>query len=160
MKANATTHITSQNFYGATVSYDNTLTIPTSWTFSSQNGELTFVVPTNNNGIPVAINVNDVCGNYYLLYAMPVNYLYLEISNGNDNITVTLQEEGDDLSRSQTIDQPWSIEVCNAASGIVMATRSSTSRSVSIPTSVWPKGLYIVKATVGKEELTEKIIVK
>lgn len=117
-------------------------------------------MPTNNNGTPVIINVNDGCGNYYQLYAMPQAYLYLEITNGEDEINITLHEEGDDSSESLALDQPWSVEICDAASGVVMATRSSTDRSVSIPTSAWPKGVYVVKATVGKTELTEKVVVK
>ncbi len=160
VKPNEYTYITSPNFYGATASYNNIGVIPNYWTFIPEDCYLRFFMPANNNGYPVVIDVHDGCGNNYQLYAIPQNGLYLEISNGNDDITVTLQEEGNDSSRSQVLNQPWSIEVCNAASGMVMATRSSTSRSVSIPTSAWPKGLYIVKATIGKEELTEKVIVK
>lgn len=160
VKPNEYTYITSPNFYGATASYNNIGVIPNYWAFIPEDCYLRFFMPANNNGYPVVIDVHDGCGNNYQLYAIPQNGLYLEISNGNDDITVTLQEEGNDSSRSQVLNQPWSIEVCNAAFGMVMATRSSTSRSVSIPTSAWPKGLYIVKATIGKEELTEKVIVK
>ena len=41
-----------------------------------------------------------------------------------------------------------------------MTTLSSTNRSETISTAGWPKGIYIVKVTVGKEELTEKVMVK
>jgi hypothetical protein len=41
-----------------------------------------------------------------------------------------------------------------------MNTQSPTSRSEIISTIGWPRGIYIVKATIGKEELTEKVIVK
>ena len=155
-----TTVVTSPNFVGATVSYDNTGVTPTYFFLEPITSKLYFTMPTNNNGYPVIINVNDGCGNYYQLYAMPQNNYYLEIFNEDGEITVTLHERGNDSSKSLTIDLPWTIEICNASSGVVMATQSSTSRSVSISTSTWPKGLYIVKATVGKEELTEKVIVK
>ena len=42
----------------------------------------------------------------------------------------------------------------------MMATQSSTSRSETISTVGWPKGIYVFKVTIGKEELTEKIMVK
>ena len=56
--------------------------------------------------------------------------------------------------------EPWTIEVINAATGQVMATQSSTSRSETISTAGWPKGIYVVKVTIGKEELTEKVMIK
>ena len=160
VKPGYTTVVSSPNFEGGTASYDNTGTTPSYFYLDPTISKLYFTMPTNNNGYPVVINVNDGCGNYYQLYAIPQNYLYLEISNVDGEITVTLHEKGEDSSKSVVTNQPWTIEICNASSGVVMATQSSTSRSVSISTSTWPKGLYIVKATVGKEELTEKVIVK
>lgn len=160
VKPGYTTVVSSPNFEGGTVSYDNIGTTPSYFYLDPTISKLYFTMPTNNNGYPVVINVNDGCGNYYQLYAIPQNYLYLEISNVDGEITVTLHEKGENSSKSVVTNQPWTIEICNASSGVVMATQSSTSRSVSISTSTWPKGLYIVKATVGKEELTEKVIVK
>ena len=160
VKPGFTTVVTSPNFYGATVTYDSNGTTPSYFYLEPTTWKLYFTMSTNNNGTPVIINVNDGCENYYQLYAMPQAYLYLEITNGENEICITLHEEGEDSSKSLALDQPWSVEICNAASGVVMATRSSTDRSVSIPTSAWPKGVYAVKATVGKTELTEKVVVK
>lgn len=159
VKPGFTTVVTSPNFIGATVTYDSSGTTPSYFYLEPTTWKLYFTMPTNNSGTPVIINVNDGC-NYYQLYAMPQNNYYLEIFNEDGEITVTLHEKGEDSSKSVVTNQPWTIEICNASSGVVMATQSSTSRSVSISTSTWPKGLYIVKATVGKEELTEKVIVK
>ena len=44
--------------------------------------------------------------------------------------------------------------------GRVMTTLSSICRSETISTVGWPKGIYIVKVTIGKEEQTEKVLVK
>ena len=33
-------------------------------------------------------------------------------------------------------------------------------RSETIFATGWPKGIYVVKVTIGKEELTEKVMVK
>ena len=65
-----------------------------------------------------------------------------------------------DSDRGISVNLPWTVEVRNAATGRLMATRSSTSRSETISTVGWPKGIYVVKATIGDEELTEKVIVK
>lgn len=62
--------------------------------------------------------------------------------------------------KDSTPDESWTLEIINAATGQVMATQSSKNRSETISTVGWPKGIYIVKVTIGKEELTEKIMVK
>ena len=157
VRANATTYITSPNFYGASVSYSSSGATPTIWSFSPEYGDLTFV--TTNTSTPVVINVHDGCGNDYVLYAYPSSLYSINVFSGESSITVTLVQDGD-ASKDFTPDQPWTIEIINAATGRVMNTQSPTSRSEIISTTGWPKGIYIVKATIGKEELTEKVIVK
>lgn len=157
IKANATTHIVSPNFYGATVSYSSSAAIPSIWAFSPTYGDLTFV--TTSASIPVVINVHDVCGNDYVLYAFPSSSYSMNVSNGGSDVTVTLVADGDD-SKDFTLDEPCTIEIRNATTGELMAMQSSTNRSKTISTTRWSKGVYIVKVTIGKEELTEKFIVK
>ena len=111
--------------------------------------------------MPVYINVIDGCGNSYQLIALPDNSpaTCFAISYGDNSITVTLNEDGDS-EKGIEIDQSWTVEVRNATTGALMVSLSSTSRSEIISTIGWPKGIYIVKVTIGKEVLTEKIIVK
>lgn len=157
VKANATTYIKSANFFGATVTYGSGGATPSYWNFSSTSGDLYFV--TTNTSIPVVINVHDGCGNDYTLYAFATSQYSINVSSGEEGITVTLVEDGD-ASKDFIPEEPWTIEVINATTGRVMATQSSTSRSETISTAGWPKGIYVVKVTIGKEELTEKVIVK
>ena len=157
IKANTVTTITSPNFYGATVTYSSSGATPSSWGFNPTTGILNF--NTLNTSAPVIINVHDGCGNNYTLYAYASSYYSINVSNGEGGITVTLVEDGD-ASKDFTLDEPWTIEVINAATGQVMATQSSTSRSETISTAGWPKGIYVVKVTIGKEELTEKVMIK
>ena len=154
IKANTTTTVTSANFYDATVTYGSGAT-PTAWAFNPSDGVLNFKAPAGST--PVVINVHDVCGNNYTLYAMPLSYS-INVSNGESGITVTLVEDGD-ASKDFTPEESWTLEIINAATGQVMATQSSKNRSETISTAGWPKGIYIVKVTIGKEELTEKIMV-
>lgn len=153
------TNITSPNLIGATVSYDNTATIPSYFYFDTTQWKLYFIMPTNNNGIPIMINVTDGCENYYQLYAMPVNSKNLNISSDDNGITISLNEDGDS-DTGLSLDQNWTVEIRNATTGALMATQSSSSRSATISTAGWPKGIYAVKATIGKEVLLEKVIVK
>ena len=157
IKANNFTTIFSPNFYGATVSYSSSGAIPSSWSHNPNTGVVSFY--TTNTSAPVIIYVHDCCGNDYVLYAYPSSLYSINASNGVNFITVTLVEDGD-ASKNFTPNQSWTIEVRSAATGELMTTQSSTNRSETISTIGWPKGIYVVKVTIGKEELTEKVIVK
>ena len=157
VKTNTNTSVFSPNFYGATVSYSSSGATPTSWNPDLTNGWLYFT--TSTPSVPVVINVTDGCGNSYTLYAYGMSQYKLNVSSGEGGITVSLVEDGDS-DRNISVDQPWTVEVRNVTTGQMMATRSSTSRSETISTVGWPKGIYVVKATIGDEELTEKVIVK
>ena len=157
VRASATTYITSPMLIGATASYSSSGATPSYWSFSPTNGSITMV--TNNTSIPVVINIDDVCGNHYVLYAFASSQYSMNISNENNEITITLNENGE-FQRDIAYDLPWTIEVHNAETGELKVTLSSTNRSESISTAGWSKGVYIVKVTIGKEELTEKIIVQ
>ena len=157
VRTNTGTTVTSANFYGATMTYSSSGATPTGWGFQPDNGVLNFT--TSSTTAPVIINVTDVCGNSYVLYAFGSSQYNINVSNDGNCITVTLNDD-DDSQRNSSIDQSWTIEVRNLTTGQLMATQSSTSRSESISTLGWPKGIYVVKATIGDEVLTEKVIVK
>ena len=157
IKTNSNTTIFSPNLYGATVSYSSSGAIPSSWSHNPNSGVVSFY--TTNTSIPVIINVHDGCGNDYVLYAYPTSLYSMNISNEGNCIIVTLVEEGD-ASKEMILDQAWTLEVRNATTGVLIATKSSTSRSESISTVGWTEGVYIVKVIIGKEELTGKAIVK
>ena len=157
IRTNATTYIKSANFYGATVTYSSSGATPSIWGFSPSYGDLTFVTTTPNSA--VVINVTDGGGNSYVLYAYATSQYGLNVSNEGDYIIITLDDD-DDSQRSSSIDQSCLIEVRNLTTGQLMTTRSSTSRSESISTVGWPKGIYIVKVSIGEEVLTEKVIVR
>lgn len=159
VKPGYNTVITSHNLIGATASYSSSGTTPLYFSLNSTQGQLQFTMPTNNNGIPVLINVTDACSNQFQLYAMPQNSYYLSISYEGSNINISLNEEGDAL-RSSSIDQPWSYEIRSATRGDLKASGIINSRSITISTAGWPKGIYIIKATIGKEDTTEKFIVR
>ena len=93
------------------------------------------------------------------MYAMPQNTLYLNLSSGENDIKITLGVTND-TSRNLNSECPWTLEIRNVTTGELMTTRTSMNRSTSVSTLGWPKGLYVVKAIVDKEELTEKVVIR
>lgn len=158
IKPNVTTYITSQNLIGATTSYNNSGTTPSYWGFSSTEGRIVLVAPSNNSNTPIFISVDDVCGNHYQLYAMISNASHLITSYSNNMITATIKEKNDSKSASQITS--WKLEIINATTGRLMANLSSNDSSALVQTSGWSKGIYIIKATVGDDVLTDKVMVK
>ena len=159
VKPGYNTTITSLNLIGATASYSSSGTTPSYFSLDPTLWKLYFTMPTNNNGIPVIINLTDLCGNQFQLYAIPQSSYYLNISYEGSNINISLNENGNTL-RNPSIEQPWSYEIRSATRGDIKASGKVYSSSTTISTAGWPKGIYIVKATIGKEETTEKIIVR
>ena len=153
------TIITSPNFLDATISYDNSATTPSFWEYNTQYGDMRFVMPASNNGIPIVINVTDSSGNNYQLYAMPNNGNYLNFSSDDNSVTITLSENGNS-QRDLIHVKSWTVRIQNAITGELMVTQSNTLPLAKIYTSKWPKGIYVIKVTIGKEILTKKMIVK
>ncbi len=159
VKPGVSTVITSPNLIGASVSYDHTGTTPSSFSLDSSQGKLFMVMPANNGGKPIIINIADACGNHYQLYAIPQGSYHLNISYEGSNINISLNEDAV-ATKSLMHDQPWSYEIRSATMGDLKTSKKINSRSTTISTTGWPKGIYIIKAIIGKEEATEKIVVK
>lgn len=159
VKPGVSTVITSPNLIGASVSYDHTGTTPSSFSLDSSQGKLFMVMPANNGGKPIIINIADACGNHYQLYAIPQGSYHLNISYEGSNINISLNEDAV-ATKSLMHDQLWSYEIRSATMGDLKTSKKVNSRSTTISTTGWPKGIYIIKAIIGKEEATEKIVVK
>ncbi len=160
VKPGSRTVITSPNLMGgATVTYDNSGIAPLYPTLDLRQGKYYFTMPTNNGGTPVVLNVNDVLGNHYQLYAVPRNSYYLNISYTDNNIDVSLIND-DNPTKEISCTQQWSYEIRSATKGELKTSKKVNSNSTSISTAGWRKGIYVIKAKIGEEEATEKIIVK
>lgn len=156
---NVQTYITSKNFIGATISYDNNLSIPTYWCPDTQNGSLRLVVPTSMGNMPVNVCVDDACGNHYTLTLIPSGAKSLNVISRENYIIVTL-DNSNYTQKSYTINKPWNYEIRNATTGELKIVQTMESSSAYISTSGWSKGLYIVKATINKDVISEKVIVR
>lgn len=152
------TSIISPMLIGATASYSSTATIPSSWNFNPSSGEIVTVMPSYNNNIPIVINIDDIFENTFNLYLFSTTSKSIETSYGDNSLTITLNDNDDEEGSHE--DVPWTMEIRNAMTGELMTTRNSTSRTLTVSTAGWPKGMYVVNVTVGKETWSEKIMKK
>ena len=157
VRTNYSTTVTSPNLYGATVTYDSSGATPSAWGFHPDQGLLYFTNSTPNT--PVVLNVTDGCGNSYVLYAYATSQYGINVSSGDNSITVTLNEDGDN-SETLRSNEPWTMEIRNAMTGELLTTQNSSIRSTTISTAGWPKGMYVVRVTIGNEVLTDKVVIK
>ena len=100
------------------------------------------------------------------------SYAYnMSISGGNGQLTVEITQE--DLSSSEnrgagtqqkvpaSKELPaWTLEVYEATTFKKMSSAEVNGNSRTLDTSSWPKGIYIVRAIVDKEILSEKITIQ
>ena len=54
----------------------------------------------------------------------------------------------------------WYLEVCNAQTGERMTNMKVCGTTLTLDTSSWSTGVYVVRATIGKEVYCEKVYVK
>lgn len=54
----------------------------------------------------------------------------------------------------------WILEVVNVQTGIQVILRKVEEMSTSFDTSVWESGIYLIQAKIGKDILSEKIMIK
>ena len=90
---------------------------------------------------------------YYIPVIRSTPPYYLSVNFDEETMTVTLDD-------SSLNNQNWTLEVYNVMSGKNVVTQNVSGNSVSINTSGWKRGLYAARITIGKEVLTEKVVVK
>ena len=142
-------HLLSPSFVGATYSYTGDAT-PTYWL----PGYDTLDVGMPSTGSTILIHI--YCANgedYYLPIIKSYPPYYLSVGFDGDILTITLDE-------SISADQTWTLETINMVNGEKVVTRNVSGNCISLNTSGWKRGIYAVRATIGKEVLTEKIQVK
>ena len=167
----------SPNFVNKNISYSNTT--PAGWQYNSSSGEITVTYPTGSSTSPIVISVQNNtyvsnCDNNYQILVMPNSVLstyYMKVNTNSGKLEVSLQtlfsrDESlksmeDVFQRSDdNVDIPWMLEVYNATTGEKVVDEKVTDNSITIDTTGWKSGVYVVKAVVGGEVLSEKVIIK
>jgi len=97
-------------------------------------------------------------GGYLLNLSPSDGSLLVELQKGEDEAA-----SADDRCEAGTdgkIPLDWTLEVYNATNSKKMATVQVTGNRYTLDTLSWEKGIYIVRAVIGKEILSEKISIK
>ena len=76
-----------------------------------------------------------------------------------DSDVSSLFDDGIDILNS-TQQVSWKLEAYNATTGQKAFNRDVDTESVTIDTTGWVPGVYLIKATIGVDTLTEKVVVK
>lgn len=160
--------INSPNIIGATVTYGGTTT-PYFWSCNTTTGILTTAFPPYTGGtIVVNVNRNGVSYGLPIVATLNSGYLSVVLTGGQMTVSLVL-ESGDedmisipDISPSTSIadDFVWTLEVYNVLSGEKTFQQEVSGDSQTIDTSGWKPGIYIVRAVVDGETLSEKVVVK
>lgn len=148
-EANTSVHIWSPKLIGATVTYTGDAT-PSYWLI----GYNTIDVNMPSTGSAIVIHVICEAGDdYYIPVIRSTPPYYLSVNFDGDAIIVTLDDSALD-------NRDWTLEIYNLMNGEKVATQNVSSNSVSLNTSGWKRGLYAARAIIGKEILTEKVVLK
>jgi len=155
--------ITSPNLVGASVDLIAGNTIPTSWSHDSVNGILQVGMPSTA-GLAASVRVIDSAGGYYVLPIMtsedPISVLSVSQTNNQLEVTLDQQDRAEIPNMSESGRQKWTLETYNAATGRKVYSVTVEGSKYTIDTTDWKPGVYIVKASDGKKEWSEKVVVK
>jgi hypothetical protein len=90
------------------------------------------------------------------------NNLMMSVTHVNDQLEVTLdqQNRAETPNMSESGRQKWTLETYNAATGRKVYSVTVEGSKYTIDTTDWKPGVYIVKASDGKKEWSEKVVVK
>ena len=147
--SNTSVHIFSPKLIGATVTYTGDA-IPSYWL----QGDNTIDLRMPSSGSTIVVQVHCSTGDIYYIPIIRFHYLYqMSVSQNGESVTVTLDESVID-------NQVWTLEVYNTTTGKKIATQNIVGRSVTFNISDWKRDLYVVRAIVDKEVLTEKMQIR
>ncbi len=144
--------INSQNLVGATVSQNGGNATPTSWQFNSSSGVLIVGMPSSV-GSTVVVKVISSGG---AIYNLPIT----TIASDSGQLLLSRADNSIEVSFDVEDANSWSMEVSNAITGEKVYSKKEIGSSHSINTDGWKSGIYIIKATNGKESLENKIAIK
>jgi hypothetical protein len=151
--------ITSPNLVGATATQIGGNITPTSWSFDSVNGILEVGMPSTT-GCAAVVSVVDTTGTTYVLPITAQNSVQMLSVSQEDNLLEISIAQQDRMNVSELERQKWTLETYNASSGRKVYSAIVEGSKSTIDTSDWKPGVYIVKASNGNQELSEKIVVK
>ena len=152
--------MTSSDFNGATVSYTSPSPYPT--------------ISTSGNTVTVRLHASTMFSNCLLhfvkgdkviefrLRANPAFFddpiLMANISNeGSSVVNIVLSRRDDDGETRLGDEESWQLTIYNYTTGELVCNQQVSGASVSIDSSKWTPGVYIVRIKMGDKEIIQKI---
>ena len=123
---------------------------PTSWFHNTATGYLNISFPSTLGSLTIRIAC--VNGEEYIL---PIR-----VANVIDNFFIEVQDGQMNVMLGELRESMWTLEIYKSSTGEKVFTQEIRGHSGSVNTSGWPSGVYIVRATIGNEVLSEKITIK
>lgn len=166
-------YIDSENFIGADITYDGDMT-PTHWVVDKLRGNISILLPYQPTGQALVISVNCTNGAFYRIIILnqlgayslsaKVDSNILDI-NLNKNETETLDRSIMaylDISEPNRTNRTWTLDVYDTTNNQMMYSNKilDLDTGAQLNTSGWTSGIYIVRATIGDNTLSKKILIK
>lgn len=155
--------ITSQDLVGATATQNGGNTTPTSWSFNPYSGILKVGMPSSS-GMTVVVRVVTSGG---VTYTLPItttsntgNLMSVSPVGNYLEVSVFSQDNRNADDHSVSSEQKWTLESYNATTGEKVFGMSVEGTDYSINTTGWKPGVYVVRAIIGNDVLSEKVVVK
>lgn len=156
-------YLQSAGFIGATITHTNSGMSTLGWT--NNNGVISFTPVCNGNSGSITINATKgSCQKFTLRLRTGFSILdpilntapTLDIEETGRDYTFTLVPEGG--KRNDELQQ-WNLSIVQYETGKTVHNSTITRTSVSVNTTAWQPGIYIVTATVGDKKIAKKIII-
>ena len=166
----STITLTSSDFVGATLSYSGTN--PIGWTHSGNTVTFQFSFTDINDPNsprytqnPASLTITGTypnsceCFQFTVIGQIPQNYALMSGDSPDMNLNISCLSDQTYSVSCGAIDN-WELSVIDSATGETTHRSHVDGTEKTLNTSGWKSGIYIIKATAGKEVLTEKIQVK
>ena len=148
--------MTSSDFNGATVSYTSPSPYPT--------------ISTSGNTVTVRLHASTMFSNCLLHVVKVIEFrlranptllidpiLMANISNeGNSVVNIVLSRREGDVETRLGDEESWQLTIYNYTTGELVCNQQVSGASVSIDSSKWTSGIYIVRIKMGDKEIVQK----
>ena len=160
---NTTYHIYVMNS-GSCSTSNYSWTIPSGWTNFYTSGNMISINTNSASGGNIIVSANTSCNNNVVIISGYMSsgscggyYLAISPNPTASETTVELMPEGE-----KTIDENilWGLDVYDQMQGMKAKNPQIKGKQAKINTSNWKDGVYVVRAKIGDEVITEKLIVK
>lgn len=162
-------YINSPFLIGADITSTGNIT-PTRWDVDKQTGTIIVGIPTTTDGYAIVIDVTCTNGDKYQIVilrgstsrglSLGMDGTKLNIGLINDNACVPSDKMSSIYAQQIDEELEWTLEVYDAVTNRMVYVGKMAGMTASLDTSNWKPGIHIVRATIGDQTLSKKILIK